>query len=449
MATHLGRLSGPLAIDCLKSLNQRSAQSDHRIEIAGRVWGDSIQLSGTIEERARWQRDEIAALGHHPETRHTAVPLWLDDDPTIDGWHKLTETRVAGERDQSGWIVWDAALDEVGNRSLAQQITTVVPTGVRENFRPQRDPNGLYCLLFGSDIECRQPSWRGSMVAIPPEAHTATGSTDVLGITDEWTRQSPAGPVRCFGGWPTGDHTHLRWWCPPQSAYGAAAEIWTGGPREPWEIDRSQGGHLRVAHHIPEADHSRPWEIYNGIVGIQRSNGSTYRVRWYNGSNWSTVRTIRILVDGQPLPDARTLTIERNDLDGHAVVLRETFDHRPSGATRYPVELHWSLYRGQRGPGLLVVTPAATLRAVETPGDATAAYASSTLFSAVDTSAAPKHLITTTTQSTHTGQGWRHTASRSWWSIQMSLSGAARETPQDLENEWISSLLAQSRTFRT
>lgn len=199
------------------------------------------------------------------------------------------------------------------------------------------------------------------------------------------------------------------------------------------EIDRSQGGHLRVAHHIPEADHSRPWEIYNGIVGIQRSNGSTYRVRWYNGSNWSTVRTIRILVDGQPLPDARTLTIERNDLDGHAVVLRETFDHRPSGATRYPVELHWSLYRGQRGPGLLVVTPAATLRAVETPGDATAAYASSTLFSAVDTSAAPKHLITTTTQSTHTGQGWRHTASRSWWSIQMSLSGAARDAARPRE----------------
>lgn len=459
---HIGRLRGPFALSAFAApLSAGASAGVNTLAVSGTLIGaDMTQWPGaTPAERMLNARDEIESLAStHPEG--VVHPVVFEDDSRQSGWYELRAASVDTSGLFDGHVEWSMNLEDVGTSAgRVAQETVVYGLGVRENFRPiwSSNPEAFLCNFDPNNINCRKASWSGGVVATPVGARAHWDDPTAMTTAEEWDRVAATftgtGAVRCFTSWSTQTWQHLGYYVSPETALDGGCEIWTGGTRQSWALGptRADAGTLRSGFRLPPGSETRLWELNNGLVSVQPTLGGL-SVAAFDGTAWSPHRYFRIRFDGVDLSmlDPAGLTITRNAPDGAEASIELLIEHRPTATRRYAVEMHLTIRRGCPRVDIVMATPDAAVRAIETPTDASQKNTNGTLYSAVDSTPSNgwRHLIGCTEAIADTGIGWSLNDRRTFATIQMlPAAGGAHNTPAERENEWMSDVLASGNTY--
>lgn len=459
---HIGRLRGPFALSAFAApLSAGASPGVNTLTVSGTLIGaDMPQWPGaTPAERMLNARDEIESLAStHPEG--VTHPVVFADDTRQSGWYELRAASVDTEGLFDGHVEWSMNLEDIGTSAgRAAQETVVYGLGVRTNFRPvwSSNPEALLCRLDPNNINCRRATWSGGIVATPVGARAHWDDPTSMATTEEWDRVAATftgtGTVKCFTNWSTQTWQYLGYYVAPSTALDGGCEIWTGGTRTAWAVSPSSpaAGTLRSGFRLPPGSETKPWELNNGLISVQPAAGGL-SIAAFDGTTWSPRRYFRIRFDSADLAvtNPAGLTITRNAPDGAEASIELLTEHRPASGRRYAVEMHLLIRRGCQRVDIVLATPDAAVRAIETPGDASQRYTNSTLYSAVDTTPLNgwRHLIGCTEPISDTGIGWSLNDKRTFATIQMvPAAGGTHNTPAERENEWMSDILASGNTY--
>lgn len=112
--------------------------------------GDRLTLSGRLQpaeadtDLLRVTRQQL--LGYLGNTDEDVVPLTFDDDPTLDGFYRVSDASCANARavDLSGVLAWSASLERVAGGYSSAIVEVIAEAFVMTNAHSVTNPTGFW-----------------------------------------------------------------------------------------------------------------------------------------------------------------------------------------------------------------------------------------------------------------------------------------------------------------
>lgn len=291
--------------------------------------GDTVRIVGQ-ESHPPSTVSQVEAAHHNVSgLGGLAVPVVFTDKAGLTGFYRVADAASTLTRVHNGAVQtadWSVSLERLGG-SRDVEIESRVPTIGRLTDHAVT-PVFWHAPAVGADSY-----WTGTTV---PSGSVSRASID--------------GTVLVHTGIPSG--VAPRWTAEAGDYLGGAVRLLVAGIR-------------RVGSFTPDA---AVWEVHNGLVRLSSPGmDGAFSVSCWDGTDWRSEKSYRVVVSGVPLAMQPDMTVLRNDPE--EVMVRLSY---PTSSGRLTVDL--GVRRGSRFvSGLLKRHSAATVRIERTAAEAASA----------------------------------------------------------------------------